>query len=899
MRENASIGRLFILVFVLFLILPLACVMFFFLSKTYESTEKSSRQEIEIIAHASSGKINTNLENPARYITTLADLLSKGLDQETLAKLIDSGIKNFQIFDTLYLLDEDRRVKIIDFGFFRKFNKDDFIDIKLGDVGENGGFGLSWSKPFLSPITGGYVVRVSAKSPKGFIVGDINLKFLGDALRNVKRSKTSMIFIVDSGGEVISSGNREFSLSYENREGHPLVKNRFMGNYSSSSYIQRDIKLAGSIYRIPIADWYLVYEEPHSEAFSSFHDMLIVVLVSFGTIFLFVAMVLSFMNRRLIVPLKLLTERSGEIALGNFPEFSDSDKNVFYELKVLYDGFEKMSLTIDRRERELRDKEEYLRSIFDSTTNTGIFVVSLDSEPVITDVNMGAQIILGYRMSELLGLPVSALVKNIGEDFTRMQKECLKRNTLLSERIGMTRKSGADFPALISVQPLSNASGEVTAVIAVLVDITEITQVQSELEGEKERLDVTLKSIGEGVIAADRFGKITLANSSAERILGCEYRYLSGSDIKDTLQIYEYDTGEALSGKISDFSNISNMTYRANLVTRDSGTLVVFITCSAMMNHKGDLLGFVYVFRDITERMRMERELIKGKQELEEVNKGLEHRVTEETNKRRKNEQMLFEQAKFAAMGQMISAIAHQWRQPLNALALYIQDIEDSYELEELDAEYIESFNDSSMKLINHMSETIDDFRNFFHSSNVPERVDISKVVFDSLSLVATQLRNQMIGYEVVIRYDGNRDEFIDSIPAEYDAVSDKEFLVFPSELKQVLLNIVQNARDAIVERRKTGCDRSGSISFLVDYKSDRVLIEISNDGDNIPKDTLSRIFDPYFTTKSEGEGTGIGLYMSKIMVEDHMGGLLVAENIEGGVKFIITLEYSDDSDDQ
>jgi C4-dicarboxylate-specific signal transduction histidine kinase len=290
----------------------------------------------------------------------------------------------------------------------------------------------------------------------------------------------------------------------------------------------------------------------------------------------------------------------------------------------------------------------------------------------------------------------------------------------------------------------------------------------------------------------------------------------------------------------------------------------------------------------------MEQELINRKKQLEEVNKSLENRIVEETDKRRKNEQMLFEQAKFAAMGQMISAIAHQWRQPLNALALYVQDVEDAYDIGEVDGTYLESFTDNAMRLINHMSGTIDDFRNFFHSSNMLEKIDISQVVFESLALVATQLKNQMINYKVTIASKGTDDVFVNDIPEYYETDTDKKVAIYPSELKQVLLNIIQNARDAIIYCRRDTGRKIGNIEIIVDYKSDRLKIDIVNDGGNIPAETLTNIFDPYFTTKPEGEGTGIGLYMSKIMVEDHMGGLLIAENISGGAKFSITLDYVD-----
>ena len=335
----------------------------------------------------------------------------------------------------------------------------------------------------------------------------------------------------------------------------------------------------------------------------------------------------------------------------------------------------------------------------------------------------------------------------------------------------------------------------------------------------------------------------------------------------------------------------SKRTFRANIISKHAGIITVNLTASGMLNSKGEILGFVYVFRDITDRIKIDQELIIRKVELETVNKNLEKRISEETEKRRKNEQLLFEQAKFAAMGQMISAIAHQWRQPLNALALYTQDIEDAYENDEVDGEYLSKFVESAMKMINHMSGTIDDFRNFFHSTNMKEKVDFVRVVCDSVSLISTQLKNQNIDYDLTIIADGKEDVFVNSMPAP-DVSYGREIEIITSELKQVILNILQNARDAIGERRTAALKRAGNVHITVQYDKNRIVTSIGNDGGNIPEENLVSIFDPYYTTKPEGEGTGIGLYMSKVMVEDHMGGLLVAGNIDNGAVFTITLYY-------
>ncbi len=207
----------------------------------------------------------------------------------------------------------------------------------------------------------------------------------------------------------------------------------------------------------------------------------------------------------------------------------------------------------------------------------------------------------------------------------------------------MTKKNGVSFPVLCTVHPLNDFLDEVDTYIVVFIDISELVRIQTALESEKERLDVTLKNIGEGVLAADKLGRITLVNSSSENILGQKMRFLIGQNVKDVLQIYDYMSGEGITNELTSMENTSRRTFKANIVSASgAGVTTVTITASVILSNKGEIVGFVYVFRDISESIRMDQELIARKQQLEEINSDLEIRVNEEASKRRKNEQMLF-----------------------------------------------------------------------------------------------------------------------------------------------------------------------------------------------------------------------------------------------------------------
>jgi len=890
MKNNASLGQLFLFAFTVFLVIPLGVVFVIFLTATYHTNMYRVDKDLRFVTSSVADKINSSLESPLSFITVLSKTITPEMSGKNQEMLLDSGMETLSILDALYVLDSESRVKHISLGYFNKYSEEDFIGIKLSDVKVYENYVPVWSRPFTSVVTNRYIVRVAVKFPYGYVIGDISLSLLSDTLAYSKGGSDNL-FIADSSGDLITGRENFQNLSYINRFDHPVVREIYKGRHINMDYKRDGIRYAGAGYRIPIADWYVILEQKRSSAFGIFYDILSVTVFSAFMVMFFIFVILYMMKKRMLIPIRLLIKRSEQISKGTYSGFDESEKGVFRELRSLYESFEEMSQTLDMREKELKDKEEYVRSVFDSTTNTGMLVVSLDDDPVITDVNRGAQLILGYKTSELLGLPAAALVKKLGEDILQMQRHALEKNTMTSGRLEMVKKNGSSFPALCTVHPLFDSKGVITSVIVVFMDITEITKIQDALESEKERLDVTLKSIGEGVLATDRFGRITLVNKSTENLLGLKSKNLLGFSIKDILQIYDLETGEDISEKITEFAETSSKTFRANIISKESGVITVIITSSVLVNNHGKVLGSVYVFRDVTDRIKMEQELLRRKQLLEDINKSLELRVNDETEKRRKNEQMLFEQSKFAAMGQMISAIAHQWRQPLNALALYIQDIEDAYAANEINSEYLTQFTANTMSLVSHMSVTIDDFRNFFHSSNIREKVDVVSVVVQSLSLVTTQLKNQNIGFSITISGINAEDIFENRLPDKPEKYGDPVYM-FPSEMKQVILNIFQNARDAINDRRRNFARNIGNIDVKIEYYAEKVTISISNDGGEIPEESINRIFDPYFTTKPEGEGTGIGLYMSKIMIEDHMGGLLVAENIAGDARFTVTLYY-------
>jgi C4-dicarboxylate-specific signal transduction histidine kinase len=247
--------------------------------------------------------------------------------------------------------------------------------------------------------------------------------------------------------------------------------------------------------------------------------------------------------------------------------------------------------------------------------------------------------------------------------------------------------------------------------------------------------------------------------------------------------------------------------------------------------------------------------------ELQELNESLEQRIEKALGENTKHLQMLQQQSQLAAMGEMIGAIAHQWKQPLNTLAINVQNLEDDYADNLIDAAFVAQFVENNHHIIRFMSDTVDDFKNFFRKDKSKCDFFVKLILKDVLKIQDTQLKNHAI--TCTIKGD--------------------DFVVhgYKNEFKQVLLNIINNAKDAIVAHP--------SDEDIIEIVLAKRTITVIDSGGGIPVEIMYRIFEPYFTTKPLNKGTGLGLYISKMIIEENFGGTLQVENRGRGAAFIIT----------
>ncbi len=262
-----------------------------------------------------------------------------------------------------------------------------------------------------------------------------------------------------------------------------------------------------------------------------------------------------------------------------------------------------------------------------------------------------------------------------------------------------------------------------------------------------------------------------------------------------------------------------------------------------------------------------ENKVSQNAKELEELNKNLENRIKEAIERNRENEQLLVQKSKFISLGEMISNIAHQWRQPLSELSSILMFIKIKYKMGSLDEKLAEEKFVEANKVIDFMSHTIDDFRNFFMPKKEKEEFLLMKVVESVMTIVSSTLQNNNI-------------ELFFEIP------EDIKLKTYLNEYTQVILNIIKNAQDVLIEKKI----ENPFIKISAKEEGEYIVLCIEDNGGGITVEPKGKIFEPYFTTKDDSNGTGIGLYMSKIIVDKNMKGKLRVRNTKNGAKFAVSI---------
>ena len=305
----------------------------------------------------------------------------------------------------------------------------------------------------------------------------------------------------------------------------------------------------------------------------------------------------------------------------------------------------------------------------------------------------------------------------------------------------------------------------------------------------------------------------------------------------------------------SDWSAIcASLDADAQLVVRKAAVGERLFEISGTASEAGKGRYIKLIFKDVTRH--------------ETAKESLRSQIEEEIRKRMEQEYMLMQQSKLATMGEMIGHIAHQWRQPLAQLGGIFMNIEAAAAFGEFDPKDLREKTRRGNMLIKYMSRTIDDFRHFFEPGQSHESFDLRRYIQNALNIIQAALTFHRIAISL-------------KMPEEPLFVSG-----YPSEFSQVMLNLLANAKDALIERAA----EEPRITIEAVERGKTVRVTVADNGGGIEEAHMARIFDPYFTTKEQKKGTGLGLYISRLIIESKIGGTIRAENGTLGAIFVIEI---------
>ena len=392
-----------------------------------------------------------------------------------------------------------------------------------------------------------------------------------------------------------------------------------------------------------------------------------------------------------------------------------------------------------------------------------------------------------------------------------------------------------------------------------------------------ENSNIVSKTDINGIITFvnDEFCKIS--GYSYDELIGQNHNIVRHPDVPNS----NFETlWETILAKKSFKATVKNL-------SKDKKTVYLNTTITPILDKDENIIEFIAIRYDVTAEVELKKSLEEKEKELEqlnlnleqkvkeqtkqlkELNKTLEKRVIEEITKNEEKQKLLFWQSRMASLGQMLANIAHQWRQPLTELNLTLFNMKKA-SIHNNEKKVDELYKESKT-LISSMSSTIDDFTNFFNPQKEKKSFEIKDAINEALIILRKVIEVENIHIQI-------------DVPINYKVIG------VSNELSQVIINLIQNSKDAFIQndiKNKT---------IIITLKEELILdkkyalLEIKDNAGGISKENIDKIFDPYFTTKYKSQGTGLGLLMSKMIIEKSLEGELSHKNCDDGSIFIIKL---------
>ena len=696
---------------------------------------------------------------------------------------------------------------------------------------------------------------------------------LKTAIKATKIGKTGYAFIMDSSGRLVVHPAKEGETILDAKDSAgfeyikemirlaPLLKENEVGTLR---YPWVNVELGESAPRMKINkylyfrdwDWIISagsYEEEIFEGVA--RTKFFITLVALGTVAL--AILLTVMLSRVLTrPLQQLTEVTARMAGGDLSQKVDLSGGD--EIGTLSHSFNRMADQVQNytrnleeivqaRTQEIQEKEEeyrnlsrLLNSVLESSTEYSI--MATDPNGVILQYNSGSVKLFGWSKEEVIGkMRISRTFwkDDRSRGLIRVISRKVEEEGMTEYQVERVRKDGSLFTAHAIVTSLKDPTGKTLGFVEIARDITEKIALEKELWKTKDQLENIIQSSVDAIVTTDPKGKITFVNRAFEEMVGRAREEIIGLPIS---QFYQDGITEArrIMSILREKGSLKN---HETAALRVNGIVPILTSASLLRDEKGQTIGTLGVFKDLTEKKKLEEELQKTQAHLIQV-------------------------GKLRALGDLVAGVAHELNNPLMAADTFLHVIREKLRPEDENQrrfELIQKCHERIAKIINHL-------RDFSRQSEFDfQPMSVTEPIENALMITGQQMINH--GIRII-------KEFQPDLPKiRGDA----------NQLEQVFLNLISNARDAMekADRKK---ELTIAASLLRHNGWNDVEVVVKDTGNGIPPENLDKVFEPFFSTKEVGRGTGLGLSICYGIIEAHGGRIEVESRVNEGTTFRVLL---------
>ncbi len=825
--------------------MPLLVIGVLFIHVFTETLEQEIEQRNLVAARSLAGEINRMLIDYRSILEYVADRTHEdGSRQvERSNERIDAVRKRYPLFDALTILNRQAKVVASSSGDAwmtgTDFSGHSFVREALSKGNS------AWSDVYLSVKTGSPTISIAVPFPRGLVVGDLNLDVLQETTHKMTTGRGSYAVVVDRTGVIIAHPRKEFIEQRLNVRNLAFVQAGLSGREGTYNYTFMGEEKIGSVSGIPETGWLSTVVQPREEAFASVIQMNSLLWTATITVAMILMILSAWMHQQIISPLMHLNTIARRVSEGQYA--FEAVPRSFVEVDALADAFHTMARTIADRERSLRESrlnaqrsERRLRLLYDSVSD---LIYTHDLEGRILSANKAMTDLLGYDPCRIVGETITLAMKP--ELHTMFQTDYLERFRTQPSQQG----TFSCYDSFGNQRYIEYASTLVTDedgrtyVTGIGRNVTERILNERVLRRQDARIRAILKAMPTPLAAYDKKGNLQFTNAAFSAVFGWSTEELQGKLVPF---VPESEKGITLSKIRELYETGKPGILESRRLTKDGRTLDVLISAALIQDEDGNSEGMVVCFLDLTEKKRLEAELLQAQ--------------------------------KMEAIGTLAGGVAHDF----NNLLMVIQG-NVSLMMLDLDPDHP-------------MMRRLEDI-----SRNVQQGADLTRQLlgfakggkYDVRSIDINRLIRE---HDVVFQRTHKGHTIEEDLASDLPAVTADR-----GQMEQILMNLYINAVQAMPDggtiSTATSCeivDAQKAAGFKV-QPGRYVCIRICDTGIGMDEKTLQRIFEPFFTTKEKSRGTGLGLASVYGIVQHHGGFIEVESQPTKGTTFRIYLPASDE----